>query len=69
MCDIVDNSHRYRSSVQQAARDVILDGASVFFPDDETRHFHLMQMIDSIVVGLLLLVFGHFWVFRDVVIV
>ncbi|XP_062507408.1 zinc finger ZZ-type and EF-hand domain-containing protein 1-like isoform X2 [Corticium candelabrum] len=49
MCDIVDNSHRYRSSVQQAARDVILDGASVFFPDDETRHFHLMQMIDSIV--------------------
>jgi hypothetical protein len=49
LCEIVDDSSRYLPSVQWAAKEVILEGASVFFPDDETRHFHLMQMIDSIV--------------------
>jgi hypothetical protein len=53
LCEIVDDSSRYLPSVQWAAKEVILEGASVFFPDDETRHFHLMQMIDSIVVGVL----------------
>ena len=51
LSDIVDSPNRYRSSVQQIATTVIVEGAEVFFPDDETRRFHMNKVITSLKVN------------------
>ncbi|KAK3717323.1 hypothetical protein QZH41_011553, partial [Actinostola sp. cb2023] len=51
LCDIVDDDGiRFCKDLQHISKQIILEGAEVFFPDTETRRNHLLSMVDQVMV-------------------
>ncbi|XP_031567894.1 zinc finger ZZ-type and EF-hand domain-containing protein 1-like [Actinia tenebrosa] len=49
LCDIVDDDGTlFTKEIQQISKQIILEGAEVFFPDTETRRNHLLSMVDQV---------------------
>ncbi|KAI8488214.1 Zinc finger ZZ-type and EF-hand domain-containing protein 1 [Branchiostoma belcheri] len=48
LCDVVDSPEKHLKPIKVVAEQVILDGASVFFPDKDARRKQLFQMMDTI---------------------
>ena len=49
LCEVVDDqSGKYHRKIFNIAKDIILDGTEVFFPDASTRRDHLLSMVDEV---------------------
>ncbi|XP_035685693.1 zinc finger ZZ-type and EF-hand domain-containing protein 1-like [Branchiostoma floridae] len=48
LCDVVDSAEKHLKPIKVVAEQVILDGASVFFPDKNARRKQLFQMMETI---------------------
>ncbi|XP_066271165.1 zinc finger ZZ-type and EF-hand domain-containing protein 1-like [Branchiostoma lanceolatum] len=48
LCDVVDSGEKHLKPIKVVAEQVILDGASVFFPDKDARRKQLFQMMETI---------------------